>query len=153
MAPISGKSALMSDERLPCSRGRTLNVSMALATLGLVIFLSASTCWAVSVTGASSLFRVNGRSGSRRVLDRALALLGDQALELLDDGFDLVEVRVDLEGALEVVEGTLRLVELQVDLPIAGQHPEMIGVALDDLRAVGEGLVVLADEEIDGGAL
>ena len=46
----------MSEERLPCSRGRTLNVSMALATLGLVIFLSASTCWDVSVTGASSLF-------------------------------------------------------------------------------------------------
>jgi hypothetical protein len=46
----------MSEERLPCSRGRTLNVAMALATLGLVIFLSASTCWDVSVTGASSLF-------------------------------------------------------------------------------------------------
>src|SRR5258708_35469185 len=115
----------MSEERLPCSRGRTLNVSMALATLGLVIFLSASTCWDVSVTGASS-FRVK-----RLMLDRALALLDDEVLELLDGDFDLVEIRVDLEGALKVVESALGLIELHVDLAIAGQHPEMVGVALD----------------------
>jgi hypothetical protein len=43
----------MAEETLPCSRGRTLKVSMALATLGLVIFLSASTSWVVSGTVSS----------------------------------------------------------------------------------------------------
>jgi len=55
MGPVSGKRALMSEERLPSSLGRTLKVSMALATLGLVIFLSASICGVVSGTGVSSL--------------------------------------------------------------------------------------------------
>ena len=41
----------MSEDRLPCSRGRTLKVSMALATLGLVIFLSASTSCVVERHG------------------------------------------------------------------------------------------------------
>src|SRR5437773_12513187 len=53
--PSSGKSPRISEETLPSSRGLTLKVSTALATLGLVIFLSASTCWVVSGTGGSSL--------------------------------------------------------------------------------------------------
>src|SRR5512144_3429384 len=98
----------MSEERLPCSRGRTLNGSMALATLGLVIFLRASICWAVRVTGGPPW------------LDGVLALLGQQAPQLLDRQLDLLEVRIHLVGALEVVEGALVLVEREVDLAVAG---------------------------------
>jgi len=44
----------MSEERFPSSLGLTLKVSMASATLALVIFLSASICGVVSGTGLSS---------------------------------------------------------------------------------------------------
>src|SRR4029450_11071271 len=54
----------MSEDRLPCSRGRTLKVSMALATLGLVIFLRAATCGGVSGTAVSFAL---GSRGERRL--------------------------------------------------------------------------------------
>src|SRR6266850_7719860 len=86
--PSSGNSPRISEETLPCSRGRTLNVSMALATLGLVIFLSASICCVVSGTGGLLVLRVVG-------LDSPFALLDERLLELLDHGLELVEVGVD----------------------------------------------------------
>ena len=46
----------MSEERFPSSLGRTLKVSMALATLGLDIFLSASICGVVREGIALSSF-------------------------------------------------------------------------------------------------
>ena len=48
---------------------------------------------------------------SRRRLDGALALLDEHLLELLDHGFDLPEVGIDLERALEIREGLLGLAE------------------------------------------
>src|SRR5262252_5225315 len=115
---------------------------MALATLGLVTFLSASICSVVSVT-VSLLDRLDG----------ALALLDDDLLELLDHALDLLQVGIDGEGALEVHKGLLRLVELDVDLAITGQRPPVLGVPLDHLVAVLQRLVVLADEEVDGRPL
>src|SRR5882724_10044399 len=88
-----------------------------------------------------------------RLLDRPLALLDDEALELGHGGLDALEVRVDLERALEVVEGQLRLVEGEVDLPVAGEDAPVLRVALDHLVAVPERFLVLADEVIDRRAL
>src|SRR4030095_5089947 len=135
----------MLEDTLPSSRGRTLNVSMALATLGLVIWRSASICWVVSVTVVSLV--------SEPVSDGALAPLHERTLELGDDLRDTAQVRVDAEGLPEVVEGALRLIELEVDLAVAGQGPEVARVALHHLVAVLERLLVLAHQEIDGGPL
>src|SRR5215510_555563 len=147
--PSSGKRARISEERLPSWRGRTLKTSMALATLGLVIFLSASICSVVRVT----VFLLERRRWKTRRLDGALALLDDDLLELLDHALDLLQVGIDGEGALEVPEGLLRLVELHVDLAISGEHPPVLRVPLDHLVAVLQRLVVFADEKVDGRPL
>src|SRR5215475_246061 len=140
--PSSGKSARIAEETLPSWRGRTLKTSIALATLGLVTFLSASICSVVSVT-VSLLVRLDG----------ALALFDDDLLQLLDHPLDLPQVGIDGEGPLEVHEGLFRLVELHVDLPVARQHAPVLRVALDHLVAVLERLVVLPDEEVHGRPL
>jgi hypothetical protein len=79
--------------------------------------------------------------------------LGQQLLDLGDDLRDAAHVRIDAQGPAEVVERPLRLIEPQVDLPVAGQGPEVGGVALHDLVAVVERLLVLAHQEVDGRAL
>src|SRR6266850_4359562 len=89
----------------------------------------------------------------RRRLDGALALLDEHLLELFDHGFDLREVGIDLERALEVREGLLGLAEAEIDLAVAAEHAPVLGVALDDLVAVPERFLVLPGQEIDGGAL
>src|SRR5713101_5516568 len=108
--PSSGKSPRISEETLPSSRGLTLNVSMALATLGLVIFLRASICCVVSGTGCPP-YPVVGWRDER--LDRPFALLDERLLELLDHLLDLLQVGVGGERALEVGERLLGLVELE----------------------------------------
>src|SRR5215510_4875922 len=148
--PSSGKRARMFEERFPSSLGRYLKVSMALATLGLVIFLRASTCWVVSGTGDPPCATV-GRPRGR--LDGAFALLDERLLQLLDQILDLLEIRVDRQRALEVGERLLRLVEVKVDLPVARQGPPVLRVPLDHFVAVAQGLVVLAHEEVYGRAL
>src|ERR1044072_3804129 len=146
MGPISGKRARMAEETLPCSRGRTLKVSMALATLGLVIFLSASISCVVS--GTVSSCGIDGWIGS----DSAFSPLGQQLLDLGDDLLDAAHVGVDAERPPEVGERALRLVHPEVDLPVAGERPEVGRVPLHDLVAVVEGLLVLPQQEVDGGA-
>src|SRR5882762_1859629 len=89
----------------------------------------------------------------RRRLDGALALLDEHLLELFDHGFDLPEVGIDLEGALEVGEGLLGLAEAEIDLAVAAEHAPVLRVALDDLVAVLQRLLVLSRQEVDGGAL
>src|SRR4029450_3443058 len=135
----------MLEDTLPSSRGRTLKVSMALATLGLVILLRVWVCWVVSVTVVSLV--------SEPVSDGALAPLHERALELGDDLRDAAPVRVEPEGLPEVVGGGLRRIEVEVDLAVAGQGPEVARVALHHLVAVLERLLVLAHQEVDGGAL
>src|SRR6266849_2175898 len=144
--PSSGKRPRISEETLPTSRGRILNVSMALATLGLVILVRASICWLVSGTGGPPW-------GTVECLDGALALLDEHLLELFDHGFDLREVGIDLEGPLEVREGLLGLAEPEIDLAVAAEHAPVLRVALHDLVAVPERFLVLSRQEIDGGAL
>src|SRR5215470_6735812 len=139
MGPISGNSAFTSEDRLPSSRGRTLNVSIALATLGLMIFLSASIWELVRATRSSSMTAGEWERAGR--LDRVPALVGDEPLELRDGGLDLPQVRVDRERALEVHERALGLVEPQIDLTVAGQHTPVGGIALEHLVAVRERLL------------
>src|SRR5712692_2235812 len=144
--PSSGKRPRISEETLPTSRGRILNVSMALATLGLVILVRASICWLVSGTGGPPW-------GTVECLDGALALLDEHLLELFDHGFDLREVWIDLEGPLEIREGLLGLTEPEIDLAVAAEHAPVVRVALHHLVAVLERFLVLSRQEIDGGAL
>src|SRR5712692_7131548 len=144
--PSSGKSPRISEETLPTSRGRILKVSMALATLGLVILVRASICWLVSGTGGPPW-------GTVECLDGALALLDEHLLELFDHGFDLREVGIDPEGPLEVREGLLGLAEPEIDLAVAAEHAPVLRVAPHHLVAVLERFLVLPGQEIDGGAL
>src|SRR6266508_3160670 len=67
IGPNSGNSARSAEDIWPWFRGRTLKVSMALATLGLVIFLSASI--KVSSSRAGSAFS----DGQFRILLARLA--------------------------------------------------------------------------------
>src|SRR5437762_2359294 len=105
--------------------------------------------------GWSSLW-VAGISGwwpALRRLNGPFALLDERLLELLDHGIELAEVGVHRDRALEVGERLLGLVEVEVDLPVAGERPPVLRVALDYLVAIAERLVVVADQEVDGGAL
>src|SRR5262245_35591818 len=97
---------------LPWLRGRTLNVSIALATVGLVSFLSAS------ITGTSWVV------GS----DRVLAAFDEQGAERLHRLPDPVEVRVHLQRALEVRQRAIGLVELEMDHAVAAERAEVKGI-------------------------
>src|SRR6266508_3774316 len=136
IGPNSGNSARSAEDIWPWFRGRTLKVSMALATLGLVIFLSAS-------------IKVSSFDG----LKGLPALLEQQALQLFDGVLDPSQVRIHGQRALEVVEGTLGLREPQVDHAVSAQGAEVVGVALHHLIAVGRGLAVLAGEVVHGRSL
>src|SRR5439155_835227 len=117
----------------PTLRGRILKVSMPLAMLGLLIFLSAS------ITSASS--------------DGVAALLDQERAERLDRLADGLEVGIDRQRLLEALERAGGLVEAEPDHAVAAQRAEMGRVALEHLVAVGGGLAVLADQVVDGGAL
>src|SRR5467141_5099071 len=117
----------------PTLRGRILKVSMPLAMLGLLIFLSAS------ITSASS--------------DGVAALLDQECAERLDSLAHGIEVGIHGQRLLEALERAGGLVEAEPDHAVAAQRAEVRGVALEHLVAVGGGLAVLADQVEDGGAL
>src|SRR5262245_29917652 len=116
----------------PSCRGRTLNVSMALATLGLLILRSAS------ITKASSGWC------SERVPAPPDELLA-QHVGGLPDG---LEVRVHGESPLEEGEGLLGTTELEIDHPVAAEGAEVIRVALHHLVAIGQRLLVLSHQVV-----
>src|SRR5713226_9496544 len=122
----------------PWLRGRTLNVSMALAMLGLEIFRSAS------ITSTSCCKR---REKPVRVppgpSDRVPPLLDEESAKHLDRLRHRFEIRVHGEGALEVRQGAGGLVELHVDHPVTAERAEVVGIALDHLVAVGQRFGVL----------
>src|SRR2546422_7752206 len=117
----------------PTLRGRILKVSMPLAMLGLLIFLSAS------ITSASS--------------DGVAALLDQERAERLDRLADGLEVGIHGQRLLEALERAGRLVEAEPDHAVAAQRAEVRRVAPEHLVAVGGRLAVLADQVVDGGAL
>src|SRR5207237_5756771 len=114
--------------------GRTLNVSMPLAMLGLLIFLSASIM-------------------SSPRLDGVAALLDQECAEGLGRLADRLEVGVHGQRLLEPLERARGLVEPEPDHAVAAQRAEVCRVALEHLVAVDSRLPVLADKVIDGGAL
>src|SRR3989338_2714344 len=124
----------------PWVRGRTLNVSIALATLGLEILRRAS------ITSASVGLTASPSDRSPSPLDQELA----QRLRGLAH---LPEVGVHVERFLEVGEGQRGLAELQVDHAVAGERAEVVGVAFHHLVAVGQRLRGLAEQVPDRGAL
>src|SRR5262245_28904169 len=133
----------MSDDICPWLRGRTLNVSMALATLGLEILRRASITVS-SLTGVSKFaLRSHG----------VASLPAEQVAQEVGRLLDLLHVGIDREGPLEIVEGPGRFVQLQVVHAVATQRAEVIGVALDDLVAVGQRLPVFTEQIVGRGTL
>src|SRR5713101_3125740 len=137
MGPSSGKSPRISEETLPTSRGRILNVSMALATLGLVILVRASICWLVSGTGGPPW-------GTVECLDGALALLDEHLLGLTEPEIDLAVaaehapvVRVALHHLVAVLERFLVLSGQEINGGALVPAFREVGPRLDDS---GEGL-------------
>src|SRR3989338_4599436 len=138
----------------PWLRGRTLNVSMALATLGLVIFRRDSiTSASVAVAPGRGHALDGGEGGPSRSSDRPPAALDEELSQRVHGLAHLVQVRVHVERLFEVRQRQRRLAELQVDHAVAGQGAEVVRIALHDLVAVGERLLILAQEVVDRGAL
>src|SRR5688572_17090486 len=138
MGPSSGKSVRISEDICPWLRGRTLNVSMPLAMLGLLIFFRAS------ITAGSS-----PGTGS----DGVAPLLEEQRAQRVDGLLDGVEIRIDGQRLLEARERARGLVELQPDHAVAAEGAEVLGVALQHLVAVGGRAAPVAEQVVRGRAL
>ena len=84
----------------------------------------------------------------------ALRLLFVQVLleQLLDPGRSF-QVGIHRQGAAEEVQGELHVARSQVDLAGAGEGAEVVRGALDDLVAVLQRTVVVAQQETDRRAL
>src|SRR4029078_11467286 len=80
----------------------------------------------------------------------ALALHGFERLEV---ELDARHVGIHLQRLADPLDRLLVVIHPVVDLPEAGEGAEVARVALEDLAAVGDRALEIADEVIDGGTL
>ena len=117
-----GKRQTMSEDTKPVLHGLTLNVSIALATVGDEMRDSSDRILPGLGRGhASSVcWRCQGS-------DRLLPALAQDLPDLLQDGFDLGQIGIHGQRLLEVLRGAREVLLLEVDQAEARQRPEVDG--------------------------
>src|SRR5437867_9534519 len=154
MAGSRGKRHRISDDTKPAFHGLTLNVSIALATVGDEMRPSSartagSRDGSIGVMGPPLDLGGSPRTGS----DRLLPALGEEGADLLQRRPDLVETGIDGEGALEVLGGPRRVILLKVDEPEPGERAEVDRVQPNHFLAVRERTIQHAHQVVHGRPL